>query len=75
MGPLLSWIFNLSALPMTPHLIPISKKVVLFFIMGLRQDFEHVKRMLLHRPLLPFVDSALLELLAKEQTQSSLQKF
>lgn len=44
------------------------------FLMALRPDFEHVCGLLLHRSPLPFVDTALSELLAEEQTQFSLTK-
>eukprot|EP00268_Persea_americana_P021149 TRINITY_DN21147_c0_g1_i10.p1 TRINITY_DN21147_c0_g1~~TRINITY_DN21147_c0_g1_i10.p1 ORF type:complete len:158 (+),score=24.20 TRINITY_DN21147_c0_g1_i10:183-656(+) len=44
------------------------------FLMALRPDFEHVRGLLLHRSPLPFVDMALSELLAEEQTQFSLTK-
>ena len=38
------------------------------FLMALRPDFEHVRGQLLHPSPLPFVDTALSELLAEEQT-------
>lgn len=42
--------------------------------MALRHAFEHVRGLLSHRSPLPFVDAALLELMAKDQTQLSLTR-
>ena len=42
--------------------------------MALLPDFEHVRGQLLYRSPLPFVDTALSELLAEEQTQLSLTR-